>query len=343
VEVLQRVKVARQSHYLAVRRAGEWPRGRAEQLRNEYLCRGWRVLLAEGAVFLAFTPLALLAPTWVRDFIVGGWTVFVGWFLWHQVVVESGSSTRDMGGLAEQWTSNDLKVLRRRGWRVINHVVLRRWDIDHVAIGPGGLLVVQTKWSSDEAAMRDLTSVTAGLRADAEDVRLMLKARLGSAPTRAVVVVWGPAARRESALPSEAVAGVHIVAGRHLASLLKSFDGHGVDAEAVDGAWETLSKHVERRDARDVSLSGPAPRSLQSRLGGVLLVIFVAALGVEASVLGLRWLHLPTCLAVVAGEAAIGLLAARVGRLRILALVCLTAVAAFWLLIAAAEIYTALS
>jgi hypothetical protein len=69
----------------------------------------------------------------------------------------------------------------------------------------------------------------------------------------------------------------------------------------------------------------------------------VAALGVEASVLGLRWLHLPTCLAVVAGEAAIGLLAARVGRLRILALVCLTAVAAFWLLIAAAEIYTALS
>ena len=179
MEVLQRVKLARQSHYLAVRRAGEWPRGRAEQLRSEYVRRAWRVLLAEGAVLLAFTPLALLAPTWLRDFIVGGWAVFVGWLLWHQVVVESGSSTRDMGALAEQWTSNDLKLLRRRGWRVINHIVLRHWDIDHVAIGPGGLLVVQTKWSSDEAALRDLTSVTAGLRADAEDVRLMLKARLG--------------------------------------------------------------------------------------------------------------------------------------------------------------------
>ena len=343
MEVLQRVKLARQSHYLAVRRAGEWPRGRAEQLRNEYMRRAWRVLLAEGAVFLAFTPLALLAPSWLRDFIVGGWAVFVGWLLWHQVVVESGSSTRDMGALAEQWTSNDLKLLRRRGWRVINHVVLRRWDIDHVAIGPGGLLVVQTKWSSDEAAMRDLTSVTADLRADAEDVRLMLKARLGSAPTTAVIVVWGPAARRDSAFPSEAVAGVHVVAGRHLAGLLKTFDGLGVDAEAVERAWETLSKHVERRDARDVSLSGPAPRSLQSRLGDALLVSFVAASGLEASVLGLRWLHLPTCLAVVAAEAAIGLVAARVARLRILALAWLSAMAAFWLLVVAAEIYTVLS
>ena len=342
MEVLQRVKLARQSHYLAVRRAGEWPRGRAEQLRSEYVRRAWRVLLAEGAVLLAFTPLALLAPTWLRDFIVGGWAVFVGWLLWHQVVVESGSSTRDMGALAEQWTSNDLKLLRRRGWRVINHIVLRHWDIDHVAIGPGGLLVVQTKWSSDEAALRDLTSVTAGLRADAEDVRLMLKARLAQLRP-AVVVVWGPAARRDDALPSEAVAGVHVVAGRHLASLLKSFDDHGVDAEAFDRAWETLAKHVERRDARDVSLSGRAPRSLQSRLGDALLVSFVAASGLEASVLGLRWLHLPTCLAVVAAEAAIGLLAARVARLRILALAWLSAMAAFWLLVAAAEIYTVLS
>ena len=343
MEVLQRVKLARQSHYLAVRRAGEWPRGRAEQLRSEYVRRAWRVLLAEGAVLLAFTPLALLAPTWLRDFIVGGWAVFVGWLLWHQVVVESGSSTRDMGALAEQWTSNDLKLLRRRGWRVINHIVLRHWDIDHVAIGPGGLLVVQTKWSSDEAALPrpDLGDgrPEGGRRRRKADAQ----GATGPAPTRAVVVVWGPAARRDDALPSEAVAGVHVVAGRHLASLLKSFDDHGVDAEAFDRAWETLAKHVERRDARDVSLSGRAPRSLQSRLGDALLVSFVAASGLEASVLGLRWLHLPTCLAVVAAEAAIGLLAARVARLRILALAWLSAMAAFWLLVAAAEIYTVLS
>ena len=141
MHVLTRIGQARQSRYFAVSRTGEWPRGKAEQLRYEYLHRAWGVLLAEGAVFLALTP---LAPNWLREFIVGGWVVFVGWLLWHQVVVESGSSTRDMGALAEQWTSNELRLLRDRGWRVINHVVLRHWDIDHVAVGPGGVLVVQT-------------------------------------------------------------------------------------------------------------------------------------------------------------------------------------------------------
>jgi hypothetical protein len=69
----------------------------------------------------------------------------------------------------------------------------------------------------------------------------------------------------------------------------------------------------------------------------------VAATAVEASVVGLRWLNLPTYLAVVAAETTIGLLAARVGRLRILALAWLTATASFWLPVAAAEIYRVLS
>jgi hypothetical protein len=51
--------------------------------------------------------------------------------------------------------------------------------------------VVQTKWISDEAGTRELPAVASALKADSEDVRLMLKARLGTAPTRAVVAVCG--------------------------------------------------------------------------------------------------------------------------------------------------------
>ena len=68
MHVLTRIGQARQSRYFAVSRTGEWPRGKAEQLRYEYLHRAWGVLLAEGAVFLALTP---LAPNWLREFIVG--------------------------------------------------------------------------------------------------------------------------------------------------------------------------------------------------------------------------------------------------------------------------------
>ncbi len=308
MHVLTRIGQARQSRYFAVSRTGEWPRGKAEQLRYEYLHRAWGVLLAEGAVFLALTP---LAPNWLREFIVGGWVVFVGWLLWHQVVVESGSSTRDMGALAEQWTSNELRLLRDRGWRVINHVVLRHWDIDHVAVGPGGVLVVQTKWSSDEAGMHDLATVTRQLKKDAEDVRLMLKARLAGAPARAVVVVWGPAARRDAAIPSQPVDGVHVVAGRRLKELLEGFGDCGVKPDAIDAAWATLRDQVGQRDARDQRLAGPPPRSVKSRLTEMGLVCVVTASGLEASFLGLRWLHLPICLALVAAELVAGAAASR--------------------------------
>ena len=65
-----------------------------------------------------------------------------------------------------------------------------------VAVGPGGALVVQAKWGSDEAGVHDLAALATKLKSDAEDVRLMPKARPGNAPVRAVVVIWGRAAAR---------------------------------------------------------------------------------------------------------------------------------------------------
>jgi hypothetical protein len=341
VQVVQRTKEAAERHYLGVRRAGEWPRHRAAQMRTEYLRRAWWLILVEGVVLIAFTPLAILAPAWLREFLVGGWVVSVAWLLWHQVVVESGSSTRDLGASAEQWTSTALGALRRKGWRVINHVVLRHWDIDHVAVGPGGLLVVETKWASDEAGLRDLPTWVKHLERDAEDLRLMLRPRLGACPVHAMVTVWGPAARRDEAFPVAPLGGVSVLPGRRLAAALDSIADAAVAPEAVDGAWELLRGHVERRDARDLRTNGPPPRPVSSYARDLLLAALAGILGLEVSLLALRWLHLPIALVVVVGQLVLGTLALRARLLRAIALAWLTGVLdrGLCVLLAVAEIY----
>ena len=41
-----------------------------------------------------------------------------------------------------------VRALRERGWYVADHVVLPHADIDHVAIGPAGVLAIQTRWTN---------------------------------------------------------------------------------------------------------------------------------------------------------------------------------------------------
>lgn len=91
-----------------------------------------------------------------------------------------------MGETAEQWTASDLRLLDRRGWKVAHGVRLgRRGDIDHVALGPGGLLVVESKWRSEGWNDRYVTEVVERavdqVRHGAKEVRLMLPPPISSA------------------------------------------------------------------------------------------------------------------------------------------------------------------
>jgi hypothetical protein len=67
--------------------------------------------------------------------------------LW--IVVDSVEASRlEMGGYAEQFTEDELRKLRRAGWRVTSNIPFENCDVDHVAIGPAGLVVLETKWTS---------------------------------------------------------------------------------------------------------------------------------------------------------------------------------------------------
>lgn len=83
------------------------------------------------APFLWFVP-----SEEFRAFAAGGFVVSGFWCAWWLTVQLTGTASTMAGALGEQWSAAALRKLKRRGWRLLNHVVLRQHDIDHVAIGP---------------------------------------------------------------------------------------------------------------------------------------------------------------------------------------------------------------
>jgi hypothetical protein len=64
---------------------------------------------------------------------------------WLVVVTFSGSTAMTVGASAEEWTASELR--RHHRWRLVNGLSLK-YEIDHIAVGSGGVLVVETKWSA---------------------------------------------------------------------------------------------------------------------------------------------------------------------------------------------------
>lgn len=108
------------------------------------------------AVAISLGALVFLLPSQfdaVKGFALGAWTAFVITSAYNWCMIASGASQSMMGEQGEVWTDGELRSLRKRGWRVVNHLTLKHGDIDHVAIGPGGLMVIESKWNSSPLAL----------------------------------------------------------------------------------------------------------------------------------------------------------------------------------------------
>lgn len=64
------------------------------------------------------------------------------------LVLLSGTAPLMMGELAEQWTAQELRPLTKHGWRLVNHFGLGYGGQDHVLVGPGGVVLLETKSSA---------------------------------------------------------------------------------------------------------------------------------------------------------------------------------------------------
>lgn len=172
-------------------RTGRFARSQARRAQQDYLKRKWLVhFVATIVVCAIIIAISMTLPSaYLRGLTVGiGCTAFIA-MQWMWVIQYTGTAGLLMGEQAEQFTADLLR--KQRGWRLVNHVNLRKSDIDHVFFGPDGIYAIETKWSSSVWSPELLASAADQASRNARDLTLWspLK-RFG--PTRPLLILWGP-------------------------------------------------------------------------------------------------------------------------------------------------------
>lgn len=145
-----------------------------------------------------------------------------------------------MGADAEQWTARALHALGPL-WHIEHNVPFPERgymrDVDHIAVGPYGVLAVETKWTSatvDLGAKRLATQVEDAMR-HAEDNAVRVRGllhRVADVDVIPVVVFWG----RDVKAPADHVrreGRVRIVAGREADDWGARLKSDRLDAKTV--------------------------------------------------------------------------------------------------------------
>jgi hypothetical protein len=181
-------------------------------------------------------------PDWYRWMWTGAVLASAGWLLWLTVVQLDGSYSYRVGALGEEWTEEVLRKLAPP-WRVRSNVSFGAFDVDHVAVGPTGVLAVESKWTSGEwdiAASRldpYLKSKISQARERAKAVATVVGPDVVVHP---VLVCWGPRVRRVDRGGSW-IDGVFVAVGGQSKEWLTRLTPQLLDEAAIERAWGAVS------------------------------------------------------------------------------------------------------
>ena len=224
----------------------------------------WRLIVLALLVVAGFLPGALTYEGNARWFLMGTGVATAFWIAVIMVLVLSGTVGACSGLLAETWVADEPRRMSRHGWRIVNGLSLRaNMDIDHIAIGSSGVLVVETKYSEhawpvgiagDQFMANRLADAVAQVSRNAKDVARHedFKRAIGGAPVRPVLVVDSSEPPPDGAREWIEIGGVTIVRAPHLRRWIRTLEDDALDAEIVVRVWTELAKHADRRGERDV-------------------------------------------------------------------------------------------
>ncbi|MGH8962891.1 MAG: nuclease-related domain-containing protein [Jatrophihabitantaceae bacterium] len=205
----------------------------------------------------------------------------------YLVLALSGTVARGMGATAEMWTASELRRLRKHRWLVVNGLALQGRDIDHVLVGPGGVIVVESKWSAEGWDLRTpsqaLTKAVDQVVANARSLRLWTAVKASGAPVTSVVVLWGgnrtgsPERPSEPVELSETTVAFGLNAVRHWVNAIAHRPDVVSDASA-ENVWRELDRLVAKREDQDRTAAPPA--SIDQMLWTVVAtaIAFIATL-----------------------------------------------------------------
>lgn len=300
-------------------RAGRFARRKALRQQEQFIRQSWPYLLG-----LALLPDLLIPGVWLlhrdyRGFLIGLILPTGPWLVVGTIIVFSGATSAWMGRMGEIWTAQELRRAKRKGWTFFNDLHLTS-QIDHVALGPAGILVIETKWAANPWQLDDendsrRAKALRTVKDQASHVRSIIRSHHCLAPVIPVVVQWRP--------PTSSPPGTWhhegdaiLVDGASFRTWLTSLPEQDYDTDAASVGWEKLLSHIDPHDQLIEAIEGAAPRTLGQLLWLVAepVLIGLAALYCTGS---MAKILMPTeALLAAGGLALLGFLSALKPRMR---------------------------
>lgn len=177
--------------------------------------------------------------------------ILVATFVWYRrsVAAIAPSETKPVSG--RRLTSEALHRLPAPPWRVVYEISGALGDVDHVIVGPPGVLPITTVVGDrpDPARLRAARG-EAPLVSDAAIQRGLLDELLrpiGASCRTSATVYWGtPDPSRPAA--DDLVHGAQLVEGQRLAEWVTTFEDLSLDADQVDAVWRQIVLGIGRPD-----------------------------------------------------------------------------------------------
>ncbi|MFZ1438294.1 MAG: nuclease-related domain-containing protein [Candidatus Microthrix subdominans] len=273
--MVQKIKAWRYQRRYSTERAGESGRVFAAERLQAFVRANAVRLAVTLAVGTTFGALVFLLPSRfdaVKGFAFGAWCAFVFGMAYHWCMIASGAAQSMMGMQGERWTDEALRSLRKRGWRVVNHLTLKQGDIDHVAIGPSGLMVIESKWTSSPMVLDGTDAWVANwtyqARRNTDDVKRFIGwGAKADAPISPLLVIWGPQVRPAMDELYRAGNGVTVIAGSDLRQALNELEDEQTDRDEVERAFRKLAEHSRHSSGRLATLRIGMARRVRSNAG----------------------------------------------------------------------------
>lgn len=239
-------------------------------------------MLVVEAIFGAAAAVAhfTMRPELLRPYAVSALIVSSVWIVHYVMVITSGVSSKLVGIVGETWTNDELRGLRSDGWRVINHVMLVKRDVDHVLLGPAGIFIVESKVRSE---WRDPRCSAAEFASRAREDARSIAGRIGRPREKvgAIVALWGGGIAAIE--PAAFVVGeVTFCPGTLLRTYLESLPHLDSTSAELQTAFENLDRYVQRRDQDEIATQGDFVRDPIEALYDVLWVAVAATVALYA-------------------------------------------------------------
>lgn len=200
------------------------------------------------------------------------------------VILWSGIAPTVMGIEGETRTAQVLDDFAGKEWHLINGLRFKdKGDIDHILIGPAGLLIFESKWSGERWPMelrpsgylgRQVRWAIKQVKMNRDELVGEFKDVIGEIPIYLVCVLWsgGQSSDDDKYFFRESVYGIR---GSELAKWLAELPKDVVLGSAIKGVAAPIESFAHLRDKEDVLKDGPFRPTLDRLLVGSLVLPLV--------------------------------------------------------------------